>query len=76
VLEAAAKQLAAEGRAGREQLLEDFAVLTLRALSYFNDVPSLAAEVRERLEAAVRAVDRADLPVLTLHVRRDNRRAP
>lgn len=44
-------------------------LITLKALSYFADVPSLPAEVRERLRAAVEAVDPTRLPVLTPHVR-------
>lgn len=51
-------------------------LITLKALSYFDDVPSLPAEVQERLRAAVAAVDPAGLPVLTPHLRRDNRRTP
>jgi hypothetical protein len=39
-------------------------LITLKALSYFDDVPSLPAGVRERLEAAVEAVDPSRLPVL------------
>jgi hypothetical protein len=52
--------------------------ITLKALSYFDDVPSLPADVQERLRAAVEAVDPARLPVLTPHARRtnDNGRAP
>jgi Nucleotidyl transferase AbiEii toxin, Type IV TA system len=34
-------------------------LITLKALSYFDDVPTLPAEVRERLRAAVAAVDPA-----------------
>jgi Nucleotidyl transferase AbiEii toxin, Type IV TA system len=53
-------------------------LITLKALSYFDDVPALAAEVRERLRAAVEAVDPTRLPVLTPHVPRadDKRCAP
>jgi Nucleotidyl transferase AbiEii toxin, Type IV TA system len=51
-------------------------LLTLRALSYFDDVPTLPAEVKERLEAAVRAVDPTNLPALAPHLRRDNGYAP
>jgi hypothetical protein len=53
-------------------------LITLKALSYFDDVPALPAEVRERLRAAVAAVDPTRLPVLTPHVPRkaDNRRTP
>ena len=43
-----------------------------------DDVPALPAEVRERLRAAVEAVDPTRLPVLTPHVPRaaDRRRTP
>lgn len=40
-------------------------LITLKALSYFDDVPSLPAEVRERLAAAVARVDPLRLPALT-----------
>jgi hypothetical protein len=40
-------------------------LITLKALSYFEDLPALPGEVRERLGAAVDAVDVARLPVLT-----------
>ncbi|MBF0319746.1 MAG: nucleotidyl transferase AbiEii/AbiGii toxin family protein [Nitrospirae bacterium] len=39
-------------------------MITLKALSYFEDVPGLSAEVRERLRAAVEAVNPARLPEL------------
>ena len=45
-------------------------LITLKALSYFDDVPSLPTEVRERLRVAVAAVDPARLPVFTPHLRR------
>jgi hypothetical protein len=51
-------------------------LLTLRALSYFDDVPSLPTDVQQRLRRAVRAVDPANLPVVIPRVRRDNGRAP
>jgi hypothetical protein len=51
-------------------------LITLKALSYFDDVPSLPTEVRERLHTAVGAVDPAHLPVLTPQVRRDERNTP
>jgi hypothetical protein len=51
-------------------------LITLKALSYFDDVPTLPEDVRQRLRAAVAAVDPTRLPVLTPHVRRDNGRAP
>lgn len=50
-------------------------LITLKALSYFDDVPTLPEDVRDRLRAAVEAVDPARLPVLTPHGRRDNGRA-
>jgi hypothetical protein len=40
-------------------------IITLKALSYFDDVPTLADAVRERLLAAVSAVDPTHLPTLT-----------
>ncbi len=47
-------------------------LITLKALSYFDDVPALPADVRERLRKAVEAVDPTRLPVLTPYVRRPN----
>jgi hypothetical protein len=44
----------------------------LKALSYFDDVPSLPAAVREQLRAAVEAVDPTSLPILRPHRRRTN----
>jgi hypothetical protein len=40
-------------------------IVTLKALSFFDDVPALPVEVRSRLSAAVAAVDVAKLPILT-----------
>jgi hypothetical protein len=40
-------------------------LVTLKAIGFFDDVPMLSAEVRERLGAAVAAVDVIKLPVLT-----------
>jgi hypothetical protein len=52
-------------------------LITLKALSYFDDVPTLPAAVQERLRVAVESVDPARLPVLTPYVRRaDNGRSP
>jgi hypothetical protein len=52
-------------------------LITLKALGYFEDVPKVPKEVRERLRAAVEAVEPALLSVLTPHVpRTDDRRAP
>jgi len=38
--------------------------ITLKALSYFDDVPNLSAKVKIRLQEAVRAVDLRSLPAL------------
>jgi hypothetical protein len=45
-------------------------LITLKALSYFDDVPALPAELRERLRVAVESVDPTRLPALTPHVLR------
>jgi len=45
-------------------------MITLKALCYFDDLPTLPAHVRKRLSAAVDAVDPASLPVLTPYVKR------
>jgi len=47
-------------------------MITLKALSFFDDVPALAAEVRRRLSAAVEAVDPFGLPTLTPYIKRPN----
>jgi hypothetical protein len=44
--------------------------ITLKALSYFDDVPELADEVRARLKTAVVAVDVTRLPTLAPYVKR------
>jgi hypothetical protein len=43
-------------------------MITLKALSFFDDLPTLSAEVRRRLTAAVEAVDPANLPALMPYV--------
>ncbi|RJR38548.1 MAG: hypothetical protein C4567_12620 [Deltaproteobacteria bacterium] len=45
-------------------------MISLKALSFFADVPALPAAVRRRLEAAVDAVDTAKIPVLTPYSKR------
>ena len=45
-------------------------LITLKALSYFDDVSSLPRAVQERLRAAVEAVDPTRPPILTPHLRR------
>ena len=66
-------QLLAAGAAVYERSFNP--LITLKALSYFDDVPTLPAHVQERLRMAVAAVDPARLPALTPHVRRDDGRA-
>jgi hypothetical protein len=52
-------------------------LITLKALTYFEDVPELPAAVRLRLSAAVAAVDPTRLPVMQPHItRRDDRSPP
>ena len=43
-------------------------MITLKALSFFDDLPTLSTEVRRRLTAAVEAVDPANLPALMPYV--------
>ncbi|MES1257467.1 MAG: nucleotidyl transferase AbiEii/AbiGii toxin family protein [Acidobacteriota bacterium] len=45
-------------------------LITLKALSYFDDLAALPAEVRERLRKAVGAVDPGKLPSLTPYAKR------
>ena len=45
-------------------------MITLKALSYFDDMPALPAEVQARLTAAVAAVDVTNLPALTPYATR------
>jgi hypothetical protein len=51
-------------------------MITLKALSYFDDVPTLPGEVRRRLNAAVEAVDPTNLPALTPYTRRADENGP
>jgi hypothetical protein len=53
-------------------------MISLKALSFFEDLPTLPAEVRQRLSAAVEAVDPTRLPVITPYARRkeENKHAP
>ena len=48
-------------------------LITLKALSFFDDVPKLPGEVKERLRAAVRAVDHTKLPTLTAYTSEGDR---
>jgi hypothetical protein len=45
-------------------------LITLKALNYFDDVPTLPADVQARLSAAVAAVDVTKLPSLTPYAKR------
>ena len=45
-------------------------LITLKALTYFDDVPALPAEVRRQLARAVETVDLTKLPVLTPYTKR------
>lgn len=45
-------------------------LISIKALSYFDDVPTLAADVRMRLMAAVTTVDVTKLPILTPYAKR------
>ena len=45
-------------------------MITLKALSFYDDLPTLPGDVRKRLRAAVDAVDLFNLPVLTPYARR------
>jgi hypothetical protein len=45
-------------------------MITLKALSFFDDLPALSSAVRQRLIAAVEAVDPTALPELTPYLRR------
>ncbi len=45
-------------------------LITLKALSFFDDVAALPGDVRERLTRAVEAVDVTKLPVLTPYAKR------
>jgi hypothetical protein len=49
-------------------------LITLKALSFFDDVPNLPADVRKRLSTAVEAVDPSHLPVLEPYTRRADER--
>lgn len=51
-------------------------MITLKALSYFDDVPSLGGTVKARLGAAVASVDATQLPALTAFKARLNGDAP
>jgi hypothetical protein len=45
-------------------------IITLKALTFFDDVPTLPYDVRTRLALAVKTVDLTHLPVMTPYVKR------
>jgi len=45
-------------------------LITLKALSFFDDLPTLSVEVRQRLTTAVNSVNPAILPLLTPYAKR------
>jgi hypothetical protein len=52
-------------------------LITLKALSFFDDVPMLSAEVRERLSAIVQTVEVTKLPTLAAYApRREDKLKP
>lgn len=51
-------------------------LITLKALSFFDDVPTLSADVRQRLSAAVEAVDPTSLPLLAPYAKRTDESRP
>ena len=51
-------------------------LITLKALTFFEDVPALPMETRTLLGRAVETVDVARLPVLTPYAKRDNGMKP
>ena len=51
-------------------------LITLKALTFFEDVPALPMEKRALLDRAVKTVNVAKLPVLTPYAKRDNGMKP
>ena len=47
-------------------------MITLKALSFFDDLPTLPEEVRKRLSIAVDSVDPGNLPMLTPYLKRED----
>jgi hypothetical protein len=45
-------------------------MITLKALAFYDDLPTLPADVRKRLSAAVDSVDPSSLPMLTPYAKR------
>lgn len=51
-------------------------IITLKALSYYDDVPTLPVDIRARLSAAIAAVDVTKLPILTPYAKRPDQGTP
>ena len=51
-------------------------MIALKALSFFDDLPTLSPDVRKRLSIAVASVDPASLPILTPYARRTDENEP
>ena len=51
-------------------------MITLKALAFYDDLPTLPADVRKRLSAAVDSVDPSRLPVLTPYSMRTDEKEP
>ena len=51
-------------------------MITLKALAFYDDLPTLPADVRKRLSAAVDSVDPSRLPVLTPYSTRADEKDP
>lgn len=50
-------------------------LITLKTLSFFDDVPNLSGSVKERLRVAVRATDATKLPALAPYASRESRQS-
>ena len=51
-------------------------MIALKALSFFDDLPTLSIDVRKRLSIAVASVDPASLPILTPYAKRTDENEP
>ena len=49
-------------------------LISLKALSFFDDVPLLPTEVQKRLSSAVKDVDPSNLPALTPFIKRKDKK--
>lgn len=51
-------------------------MITLKALAFYDDLPTLPTDVRERLSAAVAIIDPSRLPILTPYATRTDEKEP